>query len=257
MTFVSSRLPPPPFPTIPFPPESPVKSIASLTAVQGALEAYTTARKDAPEDLRSRPVITIARETGTNATEIAAKVAERLNELDPGDQPWVAYDRELVEKVAEENKLEDHLVEKLDEHDENFLMQFFRGLVGGSTPSIAMRTARTMRGLAKVGRAVIVGRGGQVVLHAQPHVLHVRLTAPLDWRIEQWARGNGLDAAAAREQVLRLDGERRHYVKTHFHRDPESLDLYDLVVNVAGLEPDAAVDLIADASRRIDKPDAD
>ena len=61
-------------------------------------------------------VVTIARQTGTGAPRIAARVCEILNERHgSGEQPWLAYDKNLVHTVAEEHELAEDVLRKMDE----------------------------------------------------------------------------------------------------------------------------------------------
>ena len=110
-----------------------------------------------------------------------------------------------------------------------------------------MKTARTMRGLAKHGRAVIVGRGGSVVLAGVPNSLHVRLVAPLEWRIRNWAQANGTSLEEARVKVAEMDRDRADYVRATLNRSSEDPALYDLVINVAAITLEHTASMIARA----------
>ncbi len=222
----------------------------NLDVVRSAVRAVGTSltREGTPPAV-AHGVVTIARETGTGAPRIAARVCELLNERHGGgDQPWLAYDKNLVEKVAEEHELAEDVIRKLDEHDQNALDEIFAAVTGQQTlHSIGMKTARTIRGLAKNGRAVVVGRGGAVILAGIPHSLHVRLVAPLEWRVRQWAKANGVDPAEARERVEQLDRERGDYVRATLNHDPNDARLYDLVINVQAFTTEHAAQVIARA----------
>ena len=194
-------------------------------------------------------VVTIARQTGTGAPRIAARVCEILNERHgSGEQPWLAYDKNLVHTVAEEHELAEDVLRKMDEHDQNMLDEIFASITGQLTVhEVAMKTARTMRGLAKHGRAVIVGRGGSVVLAGVPNSLHVRLVAPLEWRIRNWAQANGTSLEEARVKVAEMDRDRADYVRATLNRSSEDPTLYDLVINVAAITLEHTASMIARA----------
>jgi cytidylate kinase len=194
-------------------------------------------------------VVTIARQAGTGAPKVAARVCELLNERHSvGEQPWLAYDKNLVHTVAEEHELAEDVVAKLDEHDQKTLDEIFSAVIGQPTVhEIGMKTARTIRGLARNGRAVVVGRGGAVILAGVTHSLHVRLVAPLEWRIRAWAAANGVPVDEARSRVQELDRDREDYVKATLNHSADDPQLYDLVVNVAALTVEHTASVIARA----------
>jgi cytidylate kinase len=221
--------------------ESVLGAVRSAIRVHGAPSA---AKKGSA--VQVTPVITISREAGTQASDVCSTVVSFLNEHNPGPQPWIEYDKKLVERVAQDHDLSEQLVEAVQERDRSFIERFASGLTG-STPDmqVAMKLAQTVRGLAAVGRCVIVGRGGQAILFGLPNVVHVRLVAPEAWRIEQYAKLHELTPAAARSQVRQIDNDRTRFVRNHFNRDPKDLALYDLVVNMAATTPEKAARAIA------------
>src|SRR5262249_41241955 len=82
-----------------------------------------------------------------------------------------------------------------------------------------------------------------------PTTLHVRIVAPLPDRIaymSQWLR---LTDEQAAEQVRTRDIRRAEFIATHFHRQPNDLYQYDLLLNSALLGEELCADLIVQAAR--------
>lgn len=224
-----------------------MKGESVLGAVRSAIRVHGAPSAGMKGDaVQVTPAITISREAGTHAPQVCAAVVAHLNEHNPGPQPWIEYDKKLVERVAQDHDLSEQLVEAVQERDRSFIERFASGLTG-STPDmqVAMKLAQTVRGLAAVGRCVIVGRGGQAILYGLPHVVHVRLVAPEAWRIEQYAKAHDVTPAAARSAIRQIDTDRSRFVKNHFNRDPKDLALYDLVINMASTSPEKAARAIA------------
>jgi cytidylate kinase len=103
---------------------------------------------------------------------------------------------------------------------------------------------------AKMGRVVIIGRGGMVLLAGRPNVLHVRVEAPLQRRIAYVAYRERLDPAAAHQRLLAKDRDRKHYLWATHGRRPDDESLYDLIFNTGALDLDTVVDEICLALRR-------
>jgi cytidylate kinase len=212
--------------------------------------------------------ITISREYGSGGGEIAARLARRLG--------WQLIDHAVIEQTARELEVYETEVEK---HDEEYvestlsrilnrIQQFAPkaftstgGTAGGASifasPPRAAETGvyqDTIRHIiiaaANTGHVVIVGRGGQVLLADKRDVLHIRVVAPLELRVAYVARREGLDLDAARGRVQAKDRARARYMQTQYHCQHEDPHLYDLVINIAVLDLDSAVDLICLAVER-------
>lgn len=81
------------------------------------------------------------------------------------------------------------------------------------------------------GRVVVVGRAGQAVLHGKPDVLHVRIEAPLEWRIERLRGVEEYTYIAAKQVILEHDRAAADYVKRFYGVNWADPSLYHLVIN--------------------------
>jgi cytidylate kinase len=120
------------------------------------------------------------------------------------------------------------------------------GQLAGDATVIAL--ARTVLTLGYRGEVVLIGRGAGYVL---PHssTLHVRIMAPLADRVaymSQWLR---LTSSEASEQVRRRDRHRANFLKSHFQRDPQDADHYDMILNSGLLGEELCAEVIIRAAR--------
>jgi len=232
-----------------------VKYAASLDAVRSAVRATAAGRppeRGVPAARELKPVVTVSRQAGLAASDVTTRLVTILNQRDPADTPWIEYDRQLVERVAADHNLSHHLVSRLDERDRSWFEHLAAGFTGSATGTdIAMKTAKTIRALAWIGRAIIVGRGGQSILANMPHVLHVRLFAPMAWRAEQYAHAHAASPRDAEQTLRRVDAERARYVRQHFGSDVADPSLYDLSINRSRISTSCAADLIACAVQNL------
>jgi len=208
--------------------------------------------------------ITISREYGSGGGEIAARLARRLG--------WQLLDHAVIEETARELDVHETEVEKHDEEYVESTLSRIQNRIQQFVPTGATYTGRpsdfaspppttgtrayqdTMSQIitaaANTGHVVIVGRGGQVLLADDRDVLHIRVVAPLELRVAYVARREGLDLDAARKRVQAKDRARTRYMKTRYHCQHEDPHLYDLVIDIAVLDLDSAVDLICLAVER-------
>ncbi|MFM8321833.1 MAG: AAA family ATPase [Chloroflexota bacterium] len=99
--------------------------------------------------------------------------------------------------------------------------------------------------LAEQGRAVLLGRAGQVLLAGDPQALHVRIMAPVDVRVDRIAARLKITPAQALAQVQASDRSRRQYLKKFYNARWDDPALYDLVINTAHLTAEQAAGGIA------------
>jgi cytidylate kinase len=196
--------------------------------------------------------ITISREYGSGGGEIAARLAHRLG--------WRLVDHEVVVRVARELGVSEADAAEHDERTESLFSRILTSMqsiqppvyVESSTAPILLTNENDYRdALNKVvtaaveaGNVVIVGRGAQVLLAQRRDVLHVRIVASLERRIQYVMSREGLGKEAARSRIQSKDRDRVRYLQVEYQRDPADAHLYDLVVNTDVIELDSAVDLI-------------
>src|SRR5262245_39839403 len=95
--------------------------------------------------------ITISRQAGANGSAIARARGQRLN--------WPVYDKELIEKVAQEMGLRTTLVESVDERRVGWLEECFGSFTsrpGVSPTAYTRHLAEVLLSLAAHGECVIV-----------------------------------------------------------------------------------------------------
>jgi cytidylate kinase len=183
--------------------------------------------------------IALSRQAGVGASGIAQAIGERLG--------WPVYDRELIEKVAQDAGLHARLVESVDERNVSWLEECWKGfmsLPGISEAGYARRMTEVITTLGSIGGCVIVGRGAAHILPSAT-TLRVRLVAPLEDRVRMFSERVGVTAAEAARDVAEIDKQRLCYVRDHFHADAADPALYDLTLSTSRLGPAACADLIA------------
>lgn len=181
--------------------------------------------------------ITISRQMGSLGRQVAEQVAVRLG--------YRVLWRELINQAASRAQVPEVALATIDELD-----------LLGLRPSVkdvhayhdAVR--EMMFELAELGDVVIVGRAGQAILRGVPGVLHVRLYAPLDLRVQRIVEQQHQTPEAARNQVLASDQSRKRYLRRYYQSGWDDPDLYDVMINTAHLAPHAAAGVICEALRQ-------
>ena len=197
-----------------------------------------------------RRAVTISRQAGCGAVFVAEKVAKYLDEhaTIPGVK-WTIFDRQLMIKVLEDHKLPAYLLKILPEDRTSYVQDTLADIfnVHPTADKMVKLIAETVLRLAEVGNAIIVGRGANIVTAKLPHVLHVRLVADLDDRIERVCQEYNKTPEAARRYCLEEDPARTRYMKSYFNTDINDPLHYHLVINTSRINFEDAARMIGDA----------
>jgi cytidylate kinase len=188
-----------------------------------------------------RFTITLSREAGTPAAEIARLVGERLG--------WPVYDRELPAYVARELHVSLSAVEEIDERGQSWLLECLEAFRSRSELSEG-RYFRCLlvviRTLGAQGRSVLVGHGAEHILSPRS-TLRVRLIGEREDRISAFSRHFHLDRHTAARQVEEINRQRDRFIREHFHADPAKARHYDLVLNTSQWSPADCADFVVQA----------
>ena len=196
-----------------------------------------------------RPVVTISRQSGSGAHAVAEKLAAYLEAKAPDASfPWKVFDENLIRNVLAEHKLPRRFARYMVEDRASELPDLMDELLGTHPPfrELVHHTEETILRLAERGNVILIGRGANVITSKLSHVLHVRLVAPLEKRVEHIRRIRDLGKEAALESVLREDRGRRRYLKRYFGAEIEDPLLYHLVLNTGLISTGTAACMIGD-----------
>jgi cytidylate kinase len=197
----------------------------------------------------AKRAVTISRQSGCGAHAVAEKLAARLQTVVlPGAPPWMVYDRNLVEKVLVDHHLPGHLARFMPEDHVSAINDTMDQLFGLHPPleTLVQQTSETILRLAERGNVIILGRGANFLTAGRPHVLHVRMVASLERRIENMQHFENLSRKEATDRIHREDLGRQRYLKRHFDKDINDPLLYHLVINTDWVALEDAARLIAD-----------
>lgn len=195
--------------------------------------------------------VTLSRETGAGAITIGRLVADYLERKQGGDVPcpWAVFDRNLVRTVLSEHKLPETLECYMPEGAVNSVHDVLEELLGVHPPSwtLLQHTNHTILKLAMSGHVILVGRGAHLVTAHLPYVFHVRLVAPLDFRIRHVEDYHHLDHHEAAAFVRKTDRARERYVRRNFGSRVGDPLQFHMIVNTGKTGFPEAARLIGDA----------
>jgi cytidylate kinase len=181
-------------------------------------------------------IVTIEREFGCGAAQIAEKLAARLN--------WKVWDQALTQEIARLANCKQSEVELREERRDPLYRRLLKSFALGSyegnlgvypietldADSIAKISERVVRQVAESGNCVIVGRGSQHFLQDRKDTLRFFLYAPRQEKVRRLiAEGNTPQHAEA--LVDMVDRERAAFIRNYFHVEWPNLPVYHAMIN--------------------------
>ena len=202
-------------------------------------------------------VITIDREYGSGAADIAATLAARLG--------WKLWDQLLTSEIARMTGCDCPAVEEREERRDALHYRLFKAFLRGSfegtlnaqrvkmVDSDCIREAaeKVVREAARQGNCVIVGRGSAYYLQSNPDAFHVFVYAPFEEKIHR-LRSMGKSEEEAHLLAETVDQDRAAYIKQYFKIEWPFREIYDLMMN-SSLGDDVVVDTILSSVASVDR----
>ena len=192
------------------------------------------------------PFVTISREPGAGGWSVAQQLVAELNRRQPDEHLWTCWDKELVESVAADLQVSNRLIEHFEDHNRSWLTDFITSLshsdkAAADDERIFKRVAMTIRSLASAGRTVIVGRGGVFLARGMPRGVHVRLVAPLEYRIQHMMKEHDLSHERAKIHLREVEHNRHVFFKRYWNVETIHSDLFTVTYNTAAVSTEQIV----------------
>ncbi len=218
-------------------------------------------------------VVTLSRQIGSGGDEIAVRVRELLG--------YRYFDKQImIEAAAEAGLCQEEIVDFSEERYkvQDFLSRLFRSgprpvkEVLTRTPFHQTIDTLNARGLDEqqcaalvrhtilkayeTGSIVIVGRGGQAILRDKPGVLHARVIAPLDQRIQRLREQGMVGIADIKACIAQKDRATAEYLKRFYDVEWNDPTLYHLILNTGLIDLDTAARIVVAAVEQLAVPAA-
>lgn len=181
-------------------------------------------------------IITVSREMGTGAYQIASEVAQKLK--------YTLIDGPRIKSLAVKYGLTPEMLQMVDEKPPSYVTAEDR------KRAAALNVVELIiLDLARKGNVVIYGRGGQDLLNECKNILRLRFIADFEERVERFAEREWIDPDMARSLIRRSDHQRGGFIHFYFDRDWHDPNYYDLVFNTSRLSEATIIDCIIMAAK--------
>ncbi len=202
----------------------------------------------------TKKIITISRAFGSGGRTIGKAVAQQLG------IPY--YDKELVDKVAEESGFHADFIEEAGEYapvTSSFLFNIAvspnpMAMVGTMSMADQLFVCQTnvIRRLADEGPCVIIGRCADYILREREDCLHVFIHADMEHRAERIVRLYGETKQSPQKRLTDKDNKRKVYYRHYTNRNWGEAQNYHLSLNSGLIGVDKCADIIVDVAKLYD-----
>ena len=189
-------------------------------------------------------IITISREMGTGAYQIASEVARKLK--------YTLIDGPKIKSLAAKYGLTPETLQLVDEKPPSYVTAEDR-----KRAAALNAIELIILDLARKGNVVIYGRGGQDLLKDCKNILRLRFIADFEERVERFAEREWIDPDMARSLIRRSDHQRGGFIHFYFDRDWQDPNNYDLVFNTSRLSEATIVECIIATAKEPSLKEAD
>ncbi|MCX6242635.1 MAG: cytidylate kinase-like family protein [Bacteroidetes bacterium] len=195
--------------------------------------------EESPMVSLSKPIVTISREFGCPSKLIAQMLTDALNKRQGENSriKWKFINKEVLESAAKELQLNPADVKYLFNAGEKGLLEDF---VVSFSPSyvsnlkVKHTLIKVVNTIAQAGHVVLVGRGSAAILQGKPGSLHVRLQAPVDWRVGFVSGSRNVNAEEAKRMIDATDKKRSALFELILGKKPDAY-IFDVVFNCSTL----------------------
>lgn len=188
--------------------------------------------------MSKQQLIAIGRESGSGGYEIARQLAKRLN--------LPLYDKNLLEKIAEEKNGDADLLRKFDEKPKIIgVHRVVDGLSNAPGDQIAQMQFDYLLSRAREGESfVVLGRCADEILQGFPGLVSAFILADEPFKLARIMAQNNVSQREALALMAKTDRQRRTYHNQRCKGQWGEAKTYDLTINSARLGIEGTVELL-------------
>lgn len=192
--------------------------------------------------------ITISRQTGCNGNAIASRLATELS----GQHKWKYINKEILEDSARKLNLKDSKISHLYSADNlshaDEIISAFSNRYYKSDKKLKNTIVEVIKHFAGEGKIIIVGRAAVGITADMPKGLHIRLVAPLEWRINSLSKRKAFEGVNVEKFVAKHDKQKAAMIKRFCNKNIEEIP-FDINLNCARFNQEQIVSIIRMAAK--------
>ena len=203
-----------------------------------------------PEIKKTGPYISISRDFGCKANVIAKRLATELGKINKqkgNKQKWKWLNKVILEESSKALELSPAKIKYVFHSEKKTLMDDIVSAMSSryykSDRKIRNTIIDVIKSIAKTGNVIIVGRGGVAFSKDNPRSIHIKLCAPIEWRVDRIQKSYKMSKPKALRFVLDTDEERKFLINSFMGFKTDN-SIFDIVLNRKTLSEDEIISII-------------
>ncbi len=196
--------------------------------------------------LDKQVIITISREYGSGGRYIGKLVADKLG--------IKLYDKEFVEKLAEDTGLSAEYIEN-NEQKRSPLEILNNGYYSGlnNSDELFIKESELIKEVTNRESCVIIGRCADFILKDNDNVVKVFVSSNMNDKIQRTTEFYGIEKNKAEKEINRINKLRASHYKYYTERDWKDMSNYDICINSDKIGIENAANLICKLAEEKEK----
>lgn len=193
------------------------------------------------------PLITVSRAYGCPGKLVGQELVHELNKrlaITHDKRHWRLISKEILEESAKELNLDKTIIKEAAHSQERGIMtsliQSFSNKFYPGDDKVKKTIAEVINSFAQEGKVVIVGRGGVGLTQDVKKSLHIKLIAPMDWRVQKVCETQDMSADEATKKILEIDYKRAKLREYYEGKKPEDW-VFDIIFNLAKISVEEVI----------------
>jgi cytidylate kinase len=204
-------------------------------------------KEETSKPVETGPYISISRDFGCMANVIAQKLSvtlTRINKSKGVEKEWQWLNKSLLQESAKALELSPLKIEYVFHSKRKTMMEEVVSAMATryykSDRKIRKTITDVIRSIAVTGNVIIVGRGGVAFKNDNPQSLHIKLVAPIEWRVEKISQNYHKSKGEALRRILEIDHERKYLIDSFMGYTTDET-LFDVVFNRSTMDDDMII----------------
>lgn len=196
------------------------------------------------------PYISISRDFGCLANPIARHLTKELSKRYKAKgvhREWKWLNKQILEESAKALDVSPSKIKYIFQSERKSMIDEIVGALSTryykSDKKIRNTIIEVIRSIARSGDVIIVGRGGVAFGRDNPNSLHIKLTAPIEWRVKRIQENYNKSDSEALMYVLDVDQERKYLIDSFLGYETD-LSIFDLVFNRKTMQDKEIISII-------------
>ncbi len=196
------------------------------------------------------PFISISRDFGCMANPIAEKLSKALSDRYSKlgiNKEWKWLNKSILEESSKALELSPSKIKYIFRSKKKSMMDEIVSAMQTryykSDRKIRNTIIEVIRTIAKSGNVIIVGRGGVAFGKDNPQSLHIKLTAPIEWRVNRISNNYNKSQSEALKYLLEVDQERKYLIDSFMQYETD-YSIFDIVFNRSTMKEEEIISII-------------